>query len=225
MANASWMIEPKIADYMRAVTLREPPVLARLRAYTQASVERAGMQIAPEQGQFMALLVRLIGARQCLEIGTYTGYSSTALALALPDDGRLVCCDVSEAWTDVARRAWEEAGVAHKIELRLAPAVDTLAALTAAGARFDLAFIDADKESYDAYYEGSLKLVRPGGLILINNVLWSGAVADPDDRSPLTEAVRALNAKIARDERVRPSMLPIGDGLTLAQVVGAQVIG
>jgi len=220
MASANWMLEPKIADYMRAATLREPPVLARLREHTQAKIERAGMQIAPEQGQFMALMVRLTGARRCLEIGTYTGYSSTAMALALPEDGRLVCCDVSEAWTAIARRTWAEAGVAHKVELILAPAVETLAALTRAGARFDLAFIDADKESYDAYYEGCLKLVRPGGLIMIDNVLWSGAVANPDDRSLLTEAVRALNAKIAKDGRVLPSMLPIGDGLTLLQVLG-----
>lgn len=220
MASANWMIDPKIADYIRAATLREPSPLVRLRELTQAKIERAGMQIAPEQGQFMALLVRLIGARRCLEIGTYTGYSSTAMALALPEDGRLLCCDVSEAWTPYARKAWAEAGVAHKVELRLAPAVETLAALTAEGARFDLAFIDADKENYDAYYEGCLKLVRPGGLIMIDNVLWSGAVANPEDHSPPTEAVRALNAKIAEDRRALPTMVPIGDGLTLAQVIG-----
>ena len=222
MANRSWMIDPAIRDYIVDMTLREPPPLGRLRDYTRANVERAGMQISPEQGQFMAMLIRLMGARRGLEVGAYTGYSSTIMALALPANGRLVCLDVSEEWTAIARRVWQEAGVAHKIELHLAPAVETIARLIAQGARhgFDFAFIDADKESYEAYYEGCLELVRPGGLILVDNVLWGGAVADANDTSPLTEAVRAFNRKLARDDRVDLSMIPIGDGLTLARPRG-----
>jgi predicted O-methyltransferase YrrM len=180
----------------------------------------AGMQISPDQGQFMALLVRLIGARNCLEIGTFTGYSSLAVALALPAEGRVVCCDVSEEYTEVARRAWASAGVADKIELHIAPARATLDELRAAGRRssFDFAFIDADKANYDAYYEASLELVRAGGLIAIDNVLWSGAVADSKRQDADTKALRALNRKLRDDERVDLSMLPIGDGLTLARV-------
>ena len=178
------------------------------------------MQIAPEEGALLALLVRLLPARRILEVGTFTGYSSTAMALAQPADGRVVCCDVSAEWTDVARRAWSDAGVADRVTLHLAPAVETLDSLLAAGEEgsYDLAFIDADKPNYDAYYERALRLVRAGGLIAIDNVLWSGRVADASDHDESTEAIRALNAKIAADERVDVVMLPIADGLTLARV-------
>jgi caffeoyl-CoA O-methyltransferase len=204
--------------YLLDVSLREPPVMRRLREET-ASMENASMQIGADQGQFMALLVELMGARNALEVGTFTGYSALAVALALPDDGRLVTCDVSEAWTAIARRYWEEAGVAHKIDLRLAPALETLDDLLAegCGGTFDFVFIDADKEGYDAYYERALDLVRTGGLIALDNTLWDGKVADPAVTDEDTEAIRAINTKLAGDERVTPSLLPVGDGLTLAR--------
>jgi predicted O-methyltransferase YrrM len=209
----------ELLAYLHKVSLREAEPLRRLREET-AKLPSAGMQISPDQGQFMALLVRLIDARNCLEIGTFTGYSSLAIALALPPDGRVVCCDVSEEYTAVARRAWASAGVADKITLHIAPARATLDRLRAAGRRgsFDFAFIDADKENYNAYYEASLELVRPGGLIAIDNVLWSGAVANDKRQDADTKALRALNLKLRDDERVDLSMLPIGDGLTLARV-------
>ncbi len=209
----------QLLAYLHKVSLREAEPLRRLREET-ARLPMAGMQISPDQGQFMALLVRLLGARRCLEIGTFTGYSSLAVALALPAEGRVVCCDVSEEYTAVARRAWAAAGVAEKIELHIAPARATLDKLRVAGqrGRFDFAFIDADKENYDVYYEASLELVRQGGLIAIDNVLWSGAVADPKKRDADTEALRALNLKLRDDQRVDISMLPIGDGLTLARI-------
>ena len=177
------------------------------------------MQISPEQGQFMALIARLIGARRCLEVGVFTGYSSLATALALPDDGRIVACDVSEEWTSVARRYWQQAGVTHKIELHLAPATDTLDALMAQGqaGTFDFAFIDADKTNYLAYYERTLALLRAGGLVLIDNTLWSGKVADPEVADADTVALRHFNEVLHRDERVDLSLLPLGDGLTLAR--------
>lgn len=205
-------------DYMLSVSLREPAVLQQLRAET-AEMQNAGMQISPEQGQLMRMLVRLLGARRTLEVGVFTGYSSLSVALALPEDGRIVACDVNEEWTQIARRYWQQAGVAHKIDLRLAPARQTLAALLAEGQanHFDFAFIDADKENYDAYYEACLQLVRPGGLMTIDNVLWSGRVADPNNQQESTEAIRALNRKIHADERVDVSLIPIGDGLTLAR--------
>jgi predicted O-methyltransferase YrrM len=195
--------------------------MARLRAETRR-MPNASMQISPEQAQFMGLLVRVIGARRALEIGTFTGYSALAVALALPADGSLICCDVSEEWTSVARRYWREAGVAGRIDLRLAPAADTLAALIASGASgsFDFAFIDADKENYDLYYEHCLRLVRPGGLIAIDNALWHGAVADPKCKDGDTAAIRALNRKIRDDRRVDMVLLPIGDGLLLARRSG-----
>ena len=170
------------------------------------------MQIAPEQGALLQMLVRLIGARRCIEVGTFTGYSSLAVALALPDDGRIVACDVSEEWTQVARRYWAEAGIAGKIDLRLAPAAATLDSLIAGGAAgsIDFAFIDADKTGYDAYYERLLQLLRPGGLIVFDNVLWGGSVADPTDRSADTEALRALNAKLATDQRIDLGALQSG---------------
>jgi len=173
------------------------------------------MQIGPDQGAFMALLVRLTGARRILEIGTFTGYSSTAMALALPPDGRITCLDVSREWTDIARQAWADAGVADRIELRLGPAAETLATLDVDS--FDLAFIDADKPGYDGYYQACMRVVRPGGLILIDNVLWSGRVADPDNDDETTRIMRALNEKVAADERVDHVLLPIGDGLTMAR--------
>lgn len=204
--------------YYTGVSVREPAILARLREETAALGTAAGMQIGPDQGQFMALLVDLLGVRSLLEIGTFTGYSTLACALALPRDGRIVACDVSEDWTSIARRYWIEAGVMDRIDLRLGPAAETLEALIADGRAdgFDMAFIDADKTGYDRYYELSLKLVRPGGLILIDNVLWNGSVADPGVTDPNTEALRRLNRKLHDDDRIRLSMVPIGDGLTLA---------
>jgi predicted O-methyltransferase YrrM len=204
-------------DYIASVSLREPDVLRRLREAT-APMPEVSCQIAPEQGQFMALLIRLIGAKRTLEIGTFTGYSSTAVALALPDDGKIIACDINAEWTAMARQYWREAGVEHKIDLRLAPAVQTLDQLIAEGqaGTFDFAFIDADKSHYDAYFERSLELVRTGGLIAIDNVLWHGKAADPSVKEADAEAVRALNRKLHHDERVWLSMIPIGDGLTLA---------
>jgi predicted O-methyltransferase YrrM len=203
-----------LVDYLREVGLREHPVLAELRADT-ARLPMARMQIAPEQGAFMALLVRLTGARRILEIGTFTGYSSTAMALALPEDGRVTCLDLSREWTDRARRAWEDAGVADRVELRIGPAVESLASLDADA--YDLAFIDADKPAYDAYYEACLRVVRPGGLILIDNVLQGGRVAEPAEDDESVRVIRALNAKIATDARVDHVLLPLADGLTLAR--------
>lgn len=207
----------ELETYIRAVSLREPPILARLRQETQ-NQRGAGMQISATQGQLMALLVEAIGAKRCLEIGTYTGYSSTVVALALPADGKLIACDVSEEWTAIARRAWAEAGVAHKIELRLAPALDTLDRLLADGqaGTFDFAFIDADKANYDGYYERALELLRPGGLVTIDNVLWGGDAADPKKHDRDTLAIKALNAKLHGDARISLSLLPIGDGFTIA---------
>ena len=192
--------------------------MRRLREET-ASMEEANMQIGPEQGQFMTLLVELMGARNALEVGTFTGYSALAVALGLPDGGCLVACDVSEEWTAIGRRYWEEVGVAHKIDLRLAPALETLDGLLAEGraGTFDFAFIDADKEGYDAYYERALKLMRTGGLIVLDNTLWEGKVADPAVTDGDTEAIRILNRKLVGDERVTLSLLPVGDGLTLAR--------
>jgi caffeoyl-CoA O-methyltransferase len=211
-------LSDELYDYLLRVSLREPELLGRLREETGA-LEQANMQIGPEQGQFMALLVELLGGRRTLEVGTFTGYSALAVAQALPPDGRIVACDVSEEWTRVARRYWEEAGVAHKIDLRLGPARETLEALLAEGRRedFDFAFIDADKPSYEAYYELCLELVRPGGLIAVDNTLWSGKVIDPTVTDSDTEAIRRFNEKLRVDERVTVSLVPIGDGLTLAR--------
>lgn len=218
MSRKTLTLDDRLYRYLLDVSLREPDVLQRLREDTARHPE-SNMQIAPEQGQFMALLVRLLGARKTLEVGVFTGYSALAVALALPRDGRVVACDVSEEFTAVARRYWKEAGVEQKIELRIAPAAETLDGLIAAGAggTFDFAFLDADKESYDRYYEQSLVLVRPGGLIAIDNVLWDGEVADPAKSGSALDAIRALNAKLAVDERVDLSLLPLADGLTLAR--------
>jgi predicted O-methyltransferase YrrM len=204
--------------YLLAHGIREPDILARLRAET-ASHPRAQMQIAPEQGGILALLVELLDARRYLEIGTFTGYSSLAVALAMPPDGRLVCCDVSEEYTAVARRYWAEAGVEDRVDLRIGPAIESLDGLLAEGAAgsFDLAFIDADKRAYPAYWERCVQLVRTGGLIAVDNVLWSGDVADPSVTDPDTRALREVNAAIHADERVTPVMLPVADGMTLAR--------
>jgi caffeoyl-CoA O-methyltransferase len=218
MSTRTINLDDALYSYLVDVSVHEPPVLARLREETSRLPEFQ-MQIAPDQGQFMALLVKLIGARRCLEIGTFTGYSSLAVALALPDDGRLVACDISEKWTSVARRYWAEAGVASRIELRLKPALQTLDELRSARPpiAFDFAFIDADKTNYARYYEATLGLLRPGGLIAIDNTLWSGQVANPSFHDEDTEALRAFNLKLHDDDRIDLSLVPIGDGLTLAR--------
>lgn len=218
MSTRSIGLDDNLYNYLLSVSLREPELFARLRQETDAMPE-AMMQISPEQGQFMQMLVKLIGAKNALEIGTFTGYSALAVASALPEDGKLVACDISERFTAVGRPYWEEANVADKIDLRIGPAVDSLDALLAEGqeANFDFAFIDADKTNYANYYERCLKLVRPGGLIAIDNVLWDGSVTNPADTSPDTLAIRALNTALKDDERVDISLVPIGDGLTLAR--------
>ncbi|MDZ8262405.1 class I SAM-dependent methyltransferase [Nostoc sp. ChiQUE01b] len=217
MPKQSIGLDNQLYNYLLSVSLREPEILRKLRQET-ASHPRSGMQISPEQGQFMSLLVQLIGAKKTLEVGVFTGYSSLSVALALPTDGKIIACDVSEEFTAIARRYWLEAEVADKIDLRLAPALETLDRLLATGQAetFDFAFIDADKENSDAYYERSLQLVRPGGLIAIDNVLWSGQVADEQNQDESTQAIRALNEKLHHDERVTLSLVPIADGLTLA---------
>ncbi|MGH8692256.1 MAG: O-methyltransferase [Burkholderiales bacterium] len=212
MAGRAPFLPEKIARYVLDHSVREPEILRELRAAT-ASVPHSGMQIGADQGQFMALLVQAIGARNCLEIGTYTGYSALAVALALPEDGRVVCCDVSEDWTAIARRFWKKAGMEHKIELHLAPALDTIKKLKGP---FDFVFIDADKGNYTSYYEACLPLVRRGGIIAVDNTLWSGWVTDAKRRDADTVALRAFNDKLHRDVRVALSLLPLGDGVTLA---------
>ena len=218
MANKTIGLSDDLSAYVVEVGTREPDVLARLREETAALPEH-GMQIAPEQGAFLALLVELTGARRCLEIGTFTGYSSTAVAMALPEDGRIVCCDISEAWTSMARRCWDEAGVTGKIDLRIAPATETLDGLLADGAEstYDFAFVDADKSGYDGYYERLLRLVRPGGLIVFDNTLWSGRGREQDAGDEDTQALQALNRKLAGDDRISLCLLPVADGVTLAR--------
>ncbi|OAI05306.1 class I SAM-dependent methyltransferase [Methylomonas methanica] len=217
MTIKSILVTDTLYDYILSTSLREPEVLKQLRAETALHTHSA-MQIAPEQGQFMALLVELTGAKKILEIGVFTGYSSTCLALALPPEGRITACDISEEFTHVARRYWIQANVADKIDLRLGPALETLNSLIAAGhaGSYDMAFIDADKANYDSYYEQSLALLRPGGLLVIDNVLWNGRVVDPSIQDADTVAIRDLNQKIHADPRVTISLLPIADGLTLA---------
>ncbi|HEY9728927.1 MAG TPA: class I SAM-dependent methyltransferase [Chroococcales cyanobacterium] len=217
MSKKTLGLDDRLYDYLLSVSLREPDILQQLREET-AHYPEARMQIAPEQGQFMALLVQLIGAKKTLEVGVFTGYSSLCVALALPPNGKLIACDVSEEYTAIARRYWEAAGVTNKIDLRLAPALDTLDELLAAGQAetFDFAFIDADKRNYQGYYERSLQLVRPGGLIAIDNVLWSGRVANPQEQEARTKIIRAFNETLYQDERVTLSLVPIADGLTLA---------
>jgi predicted O-methyltransferase YrrM len=218
MSNKTLPLNNILYEYILSVSLREPEVLARLRAETLQQ-PMSVMLSAPEQGQFLALLAQLIGARKCLEVGVYTGYSTLWVALALPHDGSVLACDVSEKWTAIARRYWQEAGVAERIDLQLAPALETLDRLLAAdqAGSFDFAFIDADKENYPDYYERSLQLLRPGGLMVIDNTLWSGAVADTTRQDPETCAIRALNDLVHADDRVQMSLLPVADGLTLAR--------
>ncbi|KAA3628008.1 MAG: SAM-dependent methyltransferase [Proteobacteria bacterium] len=218
MSLRSIGLDDRLYDYLLDNSLREHPVLRRLREET-AALPESNMQIAPEQGQFMALLLRLMGARTGIEIGVFTGYSTLCCALALPEDGRIVACDLSEEWTTTARRYWREAGVEGRIDLRMAPALETLAGLLAEGygASFDYAFIDADKEQYCPYYEACLCLIRTGGLILIDNVLWNGSVADPSNQERDTIAIRQLNSHLKSDERIDLSVVAIGDGLTLAR--------
>jgi len=210
-----------VSQYLRHVGLREPAVLRSVREDT-LQLPGAHMQIAPEQGQLMAFLARLTGARNCLEIGTFTGYSALAVALALPPEGRVLACEIDATYAAIARQHWQRAGLAHKIDLKLGAALDTLDTMLGDGLaeRFDMAFIDADKESVLAYYERCLALLKRGGLLLIDNTLWGGAVADPADRAPETEALRALNSKVHADPRVEMVLVPIGDGLTLARRVG-----
>jgi predicted O-methyltransferase YrrM len=217
MSRVHTPITDEMAAYVRAVGVREPEVLRRQREGTDAH-PNAGMQCSPEQGQFLHFLVRAIGAKQTIEVGVFLGYSSTAVALALPPDGKIIACDVSEEFTATARRTWADAGVAEKIDLRIRPAVETLDALLAEGraGSFDFGFIDADKTNYWNYYERCLQLLRPGGVIAIDNVLWHGQVVDAADRSPDTEAIREFNRRVHADTRVDFSLATIGDGLTLA---------
>jgi predicted O-methyltransferase YrrM len=218
MTNKTIGLPDDVHAYVLRSGVREPALLARLREET-SSMPMAQMQIAPEQGAFMGWLVELMGVRRALELGTFTGYSSLAVALAMPDDGRIVCLDVSEEYTSVARRYWAEAGVAHKVDLRLGPALESLAGLKAEGAAgtFDFAFLDADKEPYPDYYEGILELLRPGGVVLVDNVLSSGRVVDERSDSAQVRAIQTLNERVLRDERVSSVLLPIADGLTLAR--------
>ena len=217
MSSTTIQLNEKVYDYLLGHSLRESTVCQQLREQTDA-MPAATMQVSPEQGQFMAFLVELTGTRKAVEVGTFTGYSALCIAQALPEDGTLVCCDVSEAWTGVGKKYWEQAGVSDRVDLRIGPAVDTLKAIRDAGEEgtFDFGFIDADKTSYQSYYEHMLSLLRTGGLLLIDNVLWGGSVADPDKTDEDTEAIRALNAFLHQDDRIALSMLPVGDGLTLA---------
>lgn len=218
MSRRTLPLDDRLYRYLLDASLREPAALGALRQETDGHPQ-ANMQIAPEQGQFMQLLVRLANARRALEVGVFTGYSSLAIALALPPDGTLLACDISERFTAVARRHWAAAGVTGRIELVLAPAVETLDARLGAGeaGTYDFAFIDADKEGYVEYYERVLALLRPGGLMAVDNTLWGGAVADPGDRSGETAAIRRFNEHVRADDRVDLSLVPIGDGLTLAR--------
>ncbi len=221
MSSRSLNLNDTVYQYLIDHSIREHPAQTALRAATSQH-RYAGMQISPEQGQFMALLVKLMGARRCIEIGVFTGYSALTVALALPADGTLLACDISDEYTRIGKPFWAQAEVAHKIDLQLAPALETLDARLAAGeaGQYDFAFIDADKAGYDGYFERCLQLLRPGGLIGIDNTLWSGQVANPEMQDADTEALRALNVKLHSDNRVDLSMLPIGDGLSLARKRG-----
>ena len=220
MSSRTITMTDPIYAYLQGHSLREHEVLRALREET-SGIKMAVMQISPEQGQFMALLAKLIGAKRCIEVGVFTGYSALSVALALPPDGKIIACDVSEEWTAMARRYWKRAGMDAKIELKLAPAVETLDALLAAGGagQYDFAFIDADKTNYLQYYERILKLLRKGGLMSIDNTLWSGKVADPAVTDADTVALRALNDFVHHDARVDMSLLPVGDGLTLVRKI------
>lgn len=217
MSKKNLDLNDALYDYILSNSLREPEVLQQLRTET-ANHPRAGMQISPDQGQFMALLVRSMQVKKVLEVGVFTGYSSTCIALALPSDGTLIACDVSEEYTAIARRYWQAAGIADKIDLRIAPAIETLDRLLADGhaGTFDFAFIDADKGNYENYYDRAFQLVRSGGLIVVDNVLWGGRVADSKDQDKITKTIRAFNQKLSQDDRIWLSLVPIADGLTLA---------
>lgn len=218
MSNQTLNLDDKLYRYLLDHSVRESALMRELREVT-AQQEMSRMQIAPEQGQFMALLVELLGARRIIEIGTFTGYSALCIAQTLPEDGELICCDVSEEWTGIARRFWREAGVDERIRLHIAPALDTLDTLIDQGgaSRFDLIFVDADKTNYVNYFERGLTLLRDGGLLMFDNTLWAGRVADPDDQDDDTRAIRELNDRLLEDNRVSISLVPIGDGLTLAR--------
>ena len=217
MSNRTIAITESIYQYLCDHSLREDKVLVDLRNYTFSMEERV-MQIAPKQGQFMQILVKLIGAKNTIEVGVFTGYSSLAIALALPEDGRIVACDVNPQYTSVAEKFWVSGGVREKIDLRIGPAKDTLSELINDGltGTFDFAFIDADKVNYNHYFERCLELIRPGGLITIDNVLWGGTVSNDSINDVDTNSIRALNDKLHQDERIELSLVPIGDGLTLA---------
>ncbi len=218
MSDVTINLTSQLYAYLQANSLREPEILKKLRDRTH-ELSYGQMQISPEQGQFMRLLVEILAARKTLDIGVFTGYSALSVALALPENGKVIACDVNVEWTDIAKRFWEEAGVGHKIELKLAPALETLEHLLGAGeaGSFDFVFIDADKMNYPHYYEKSLALLRSGGLLAIDNVLWSGKVADPAVQDGSTVVLRELNKRLLGDERITLSMLPLGDGLTLAR--------
>ena len=218
MSRNSINLTDEVYDYLKSVSLREHPTLQQLREET-ATHKSAMMQISPEQGQFMALLIKMLGAKRVIELGVFTGYSSLCMAMALPADGQLIACDINEDYTNIAKRYWQQANVSDKIDLRLAPGLETLEALLSDGeaGKFDFIFIDAVKEEYKEYYEHGLELIRPGGLIGIDNVLWSGSVADPANQDSDTVAIREFNEHLHRDQRVDISMLPVGDGLTLAR--------
>jgi len=218
MSTKTIGMDDALRQYLLDVAVPETELQQRLRERT-AEMPRGGMQISPEQGRFMHVLIKLLNVREAIEIGTFTGYSAIAMASAMPEEGRLICCDVNEEWTDIARRYWEEAGLSGKITLKLGPAARTLHALRDEGrdGSFDLAFVDADKEQYDTYYEQSLALLRRGGVVLLDNVLWHGKVSDPSIDDEPTRAIRQINQKVFADDRVDAAMLPIGDGLTVAR--------
>jgi len=217
LSNRTLSIDDGIYNYLCDVSINEPELLRQLREETAQKVDYSVMQISPEQGQFMSLLIKLMGAKRALEIGTYTGYSSICVAGAMPEDGRLICCDISPQWTDIAEKYWARAGLENKIELYSQPAVQTLQKLLDDGAEssFDFIFIDADKQNYIMYYEMALRLLKKGGMVAVDNTLWSGAVADPENTEPGTRAIRRFNDMIKQDDRVSQSLLTIGDGLTL----------
>ena len=216
MSNRTLNLTDTLYDYVLENGVREHPILAEVRQWTNDNLS-FNMQISPEHGQFMGLMTKLTGAKKALEVGVFTGYSSLSASMAMPDDGQLIACDISEEYTSAARRFWQKAGVEHKIDLRLAPATETLQQLVNDGQEnsFDMAFIDADKTGYDSYYELVLKLLRPGGWLMIDNVLWSGSVADPEKNDEDTLALKALNKKIISDDRVDMVLLPVSDGVTL----------
>lgn len=218
MSSHTLSLTPALMDYLHQYSVREPALLKALREETVQTLEAAPMQISPEQGQFFQFLLKLIGARKCLEIGTFTGYSACCMALALPEDGHITCCDISRDWTRMAEKYWQKMGFSKKITLHIAPALDTLQQLIKTEKNtYDFAFIDADKPNYPHYFEYSLQLVRVGGVIAIDNVFWDGNVINPADQNENTRAIRALNEWIFQDQRVNMCMIPIGDGLTLVQ--------